>query len=1042
MSEIPMSAEPSTEARVGQIADEFLDRLNRGEQPDVEDYARRHPSLAVVLKQVLPALLALRTSASGPTPADAPPAAEPGAAGRLGDFRLIREVGRGGMGVVYEAEQASLDRRVALKVLPLAATMDPRHLKRFHNEARAAAGLHHTSIVPVYSVGCERGVYFYAMQFIDGRTLADVIRELRGPGGAAEAADPGVPTTDQIPAGSDGGPAAPTAPAARRSTLPAGPARAREFFRRVAEWGVQAAEALDHAHQLGVVHRDVKPANLLLDGPGRVWVTDFGLAHLQNAEAGLTATGELVGTLRYMSPEQALGKRVPIDHRTDVYSLGATLYELLTLRPAFDGKDRQELLRQIACEEPVPPRRLNKAVPLELETVVLKAMAKNPAERYATAQELADDLSRLLEDKPIRARRPSALARVRKWSWRHRSTVSAAIITTILVLAATSGVIAWQWREAVQAKGLAETRRMAAEKAQDEAGKAAAVAKAINQFFVEDLMGAASAEEALGRKMTVQEVLDKAAEKIEGKFPHQPEVEASVRLRIGMTYYSLGLYQKAEPHVNRALELRRAVLGDLHADTLEATLQKGKILAGLNRFSDAEKEYRQALSGMRRILGEENPSTLDAQGELGDLLCDMERLSEAVGLLRPCLDSKLRVLGARDSSTLQTMGSLATALTQQGKYTEAKRLAEDRLSVCRQIFVPHQPGLISGRKDLLYVLLHEGRAIEMESLARENLEAAVVVWGRNHPRTWYCELFLAYSLYLHGSFREAEQGGRKALDTLLMISGPTDPAVGGCRQLLGLVLRATGRWDDADAMLRDALKVHRLHPVPENIFIPFDLCALGTVLQARGKRAEASDALRASLEARRKVLPSSHYLAQSLYAWGEFLLEQGEGRQAEPALQEALQIERDLLPSQHRDLGYTLAALGWAVTLEGRAREGEPLLREALPICRTGYPVGFWVTADTETGLDWGAATAESRLGGCLTAQGRLAEAEKFLLSSYPTLEAARGTPPYLRVEAVERIIKLYETWGKADKAAEWQAKRPTPPQPAARGAEIPSKDM
>src|SRR5262249_18434812 len=193
-----------------------------------------------------------------------------------------------------------------------------------------------------------------------------------------------------------------------------GSRRGREDFRRLAELGVQAAEALDHAHQAGIVHRDVKPANLMLDERGNLWVTDFGLAHMQHGEASLTVTGDLVGTLRYMSPEQALAKRVVIDHRTDVYSLGATLYELLTLRPAFDGKDRQELLRQIAFEESPRPRRLDRGIPAELETIVLKAMEKNPADRYATAQDLADDLSGFLEEKRIRARRPSLLQRARK----------------------------------------------------------------------------------------------------------------------------------------------------------------------------------------------------------------------------------------------------------------------------------------------------------------------------------------------------------------------------------------------------------------------------------------------------------------------------------------------------------------------------------------------------------------------------------------------------------------------------------------------------
>jgi len=309
---------------------------------------------------------------------------------QLGDFRIVREIGRGGMGVVYEAQQVSLKRRVALKVLPFAAVLDPRQLQRFQNEAQTAACLHHTNIVPVHAVGSERGVHFYAMQYIDGLSLAQVIEDLRlqllPKSAQSRALRPGQPATQawqapvpQSPIGNRQPASTPTLPVAALSTQRS--ISTREFFQSVARLGIAAAEGLDHAHQQGILHRDIKPANLLLDVRGNLWITDFGLARFQS-ETRLSMTGDLIGTLRYMSPEQALAKRVVVDHRTDIYSLGVTLYELLTLEPAYSGSDRQELLRQIAFEEPRSLRRLNKSIPAALEMIVLKAMEKNAAERY------------------------------------------------------------------------------------------------------------------------------------------------------------------------------------------------------------------------------------------------------------------------------------------------------------------------------------------------------------------------------------------------------------------------------------------------------------------------------------------------------------------------------------------------------------------------------------------------------------------------------------------------------------------------------------
>jgi serine/threonine protein kinase/Flp pilus assembly protein TadD len=416
-----------------QVLEGYLAELERGVPPDPGQLLARHPDLAEPLKEYLASLEFLHRAAlglrSGDRPREAVPPAGLADLGCLGDFHIIREVGRGGMGVVYEAVQISLGRRVALKVLPFASTLDGRQLQRFQNEARAAAHLHHQSIVPVHATGCERGVHYYAMQFIDGQTLAAVIAELRQQAGSNEVE----PHADGVP-----GAAAPTAAVFSTQLSTQSPV----FFRTVANLGVQAAQALEYAHQHGVVHRDIKPANLLLDERGHVWVTDFGLAHC-HSQTGLTMTGDLVGTLRYMSPEQALAKRVPVDHRTDVYSLGATLYELLTLEPVFDGCDREELLQQIALHEPRPPRHWNPAIPADLETILAKAMEKEPAERFATAQELADDLQRFLEDEPIRAKRPTLVQRGRKWARRHQPLVWSGAVGLLVALLGLLGSMGW-----------------------------------------------------------------------------------------------------------------------------------------------------------------------------------------------------------------------------------------------------------------------------------------------------------------------------------------------------------------------------------------------------------------------------------------------------------------------------------------------------------------------------------------------------------------------------------------------------------------------
>jgi serine/threonine protein kinase/tetratricopeptide (TPR) repeat protein len=425
----------------------YANALDGGEPPAHADFLRDYPTLRDDLAPLLAQVDLLHRVRRAPWRSATPPASALGADTRLGDFRVVGVLGRGGMGIVYEAIQHSLGRRVALKVVPGARDRDPRERGRFLHEARTAALLHHEHIVPVYAVGEADDVQYYAMQLITGPSLAAVLRALRGPGPLASAptalaATPATTTDadgsgDTFATAAPPGSAAPPDPAVAALGAPGSAA----YLRAVVALIAQAADALAYAHAMGVIHRDVKPGNLLLDRQGKLWLTDFGLAHA--GDGGITL-GRPVGTPRYCAPEQVDPRRGPPDGRADLYGLGATLYELLGFRPAHAGRDDAAMLHHALHVEPVPIRRHAPAVPPDLATVVHKALAKDPADRYATAAELAADLRRFLDGRPVLARPLSRPQRAVRWARRHRRGLAAAGVALacglILGLAASTTV--------------------------------------------------------------------------------------------------------------------------------------------------------------------------------------------------------------------------------------------------------------------------------------------------------------------------------------------------------------------------------------------------------------------------------------------------------------------------------------------------------------------------------------------------------------------------------------------------------------------------
>jgi WD40 repeat protein/serine/threonine protein kinase len=478
-----MSASDSRSAVVLELAEEFLERYRQGERPSLKEYIDRNPDLASEIKEVFPALAlmenvaladeSLSGAATGPAVPGESDSLPPQ---QLGDYRILREVGRGGMGIVYEAEQVSLGRHVALKVLPHTIFVDDSQRRRFEREAKAAAKLHHTNIVPVFGVGEHDGMPYYVMQFIQGLGLDGVLEELKhlqgarggetsgelresrkdvsaadvarslltgafefGAGGVSSASEP--QEADASCSAENSATGKPSDSFTRSSVkLPGssstlhGKSRKANYWQSVAQIGMQVAEALEYAHKQGIQHRDIKPSNLLLDTRGTVWVTDFGLARADN-EDHLTRTGDIVGTLRYMPPEAFEGRA---DKRGDIYSLGLTLYELLALKPAFEERDRHRLIKRVTTEEPPRLDKLNRQIPRDLMTIVRKAIDREPRRRYQSAAEMAEDLQRFVDDRPVKARRVSEWERL--WRWGHRNPAIASLLIAVVLLLALGSI--------------------------------------------------------------------------------------------------------------------------------------------------------------------------------------------------------------------------------------------------------------------------------------------------------------------------------------------------------------------------------------------------------------------------------------------------------------------------------------------------------------------------------------------------------------------------------------------------------------------------
>jgi serine/threonine protein kinase len=817
-------------------------------------------------------------------------------------FRIIREIGRGGMGVVYEAVEEVLSRRVALKVLPVGVLHRHKQVERFEREAKAAARLHHTNIVPVFGVGHQDGHHYYVMQYIEGRGLDAVRDELRRHRQVASAAHQ--PTkaawvndlrrpepADRIEAGTTprdsaadaarslvtgrftvaerlssdatttvgekgetvifSSPAVPASPGATdpssfilsdSSDLLSHTELSRPYFQSLARIGLQVAEALDYANRQGVLHRDVKPSNLLLDSQGNTWLTDFGLAKTAD-DNDLTATGETLGTIRYMAPERFQGE---CDARSDLYGLGLTLYELVALRPPYEETDSFKLIDRIRHSDPPRLKTLAAKVPLDLATIIHKAVEREPSRRYATAAAMAEDLRRLLEGRPILARQASNAERTARW-FRRNPWVTAFLVALTVGLIAS----AWQAVRATQAERAARAAEAATRKERDRAEeetaktkKSEAEARAVLDFFQNTIMAAARPEGqqgGLGKDVKLRAAVDAAERGIGTSFAGQPAVEASIRNTLGETYYYLGEPALAIHQYQQALATLRQVLGPDHPDTLGSMNNLALAYLETGRLGEAIRLLEDALKSCQAKLDRDNPLTMVTMGNLAHAYGDAGRIADALPIHEETLKRLEAQLGPDHMHTLTELNNLANAYRSAGRSAEALPLFEQTLERLRRTVGPSHPTTLLAMINLALAYRDAGRIVDAIPLHEEAVKLSKTQLGLDHPDTLYAMDGLAMAYEQAHRFADAVPLRQETLKRRRDKLGSDDPGTLESMNSLARVYLDV-KPTEAEPLLRQSLETHD-KKMPDDWSTFETRSLLGASLMSQKKYAEAEPLL-------------------------------------------------------------------------------------------------------------------------------------------------------------------------------------------------------
>lgn len=885
---------------------------------------------------------------------------------RLGDYTILGLLGKGGMGVVYHAQQATPRRDVAIKVMR-PEQMSADQIRRFEHEAEFLGRLQHPGIAMIH----EAGVFD-----TDSGPQAFLAMEL-----VADA----VPITEYATTNSLG--------VSERLLLVA-----------------MVCDAIEHAHQHGIMHRDLKPANILVDPTGQPKVLDFGVARATDSDLGLTLVdshiGPLIGTVPYMSPEQAAGDRRDIDTRSDVYALGVVMYELLVGRLPYrlDGKMIHEAVRIIREVEPTPLSSIDRALRGDVDTIMAMALEKDKSRRYASAHDLASDIRRYLEDEPISARAPNTWYLFGKFAKRHRALVAAIIVIALSLCAATTISVGF-------ALSAAEQRRIAVRERE--------ISDAVNDFLNQDLLAAVapSAEAGRGKDVLMREVLDAAAARIDaatqpgGRLADKPLVESAIRATLGDTYVDLGLFEAAEPHLKRGLVLDTETLGEMHPETLTSLDALAMLYLNMGNFDEARPLLEDALRYRHETLGAEHPDTLTSMNNLALLFNDIGELDRAEPLLVETLEISRRTLGAHDLDTLVSMNNLATFYMHQGKYAEAEDLLVQVVNVSKRLLGEEHPETLVSISNLGAMLSGQGRYAAAAEVFGEALADCRRILGDDHPDTLTTISSLASLRLEEGRHDLAAALNLEAMTARRSTLGPEHPDTLTSMNNLGLAYVEQERYDEAEQVLLETLAIRRRVLGPEHPSTLSTLNNVAYVFARQGRSDAAIERWEETLALRLEVLGRSHpKTLVTMDNLAQIYMEADQFGDAEYMLSELVTIRSQMLGEADLTTLEARASLCEIYILTHRYEEAVTDLTRVVDLSKGVLGEEHWLVSERML-----------HLGEALVALERFEDAEPVVLKAHRIAFDEFGPADVSTQHAVKMLVQIYEAQGPPDQAAAWQ---------------------